>query len=65
LDKILDGAIKGKGDWCVSQPKSRWDDKPKIKLEKTEFEVATIVYSRKLRKNRKDKTRSAKTRFWV
>jgi len=36
----------------------RRDDEPKIKFEKAEFGVATTVYSRKLRKNQKDKTRS-------
>jgi len=35
---------------CIlSQSKSRQEDESKIKLEKTEFGVATIVYSRKLR----------------
>jgi len=35
----------------------------KIKFVKTEFGVATIVYSEKLRKNQKDKTRSAKNQI--
>ena len=34
--------------------------RPKIKFVKTEFGVATIVYSGKLQKNKKDKTMSAK-----
>jgi len=45
----------------MSQPKSRRHDKPKIKiLKKKQFGVTTIVYSRKLRKNQNNKTRSAK-----
>jgi len=44
----------------VSQSKSRGDSEPKIKFGKTEFGVAIIVCSRKLRKNQKDKTRFAK-----
>jgi len=42
-----------------------WDGmtNQKIKFVKTEFGVATIVYSEKLRKNQKDKTRSAKNQI--
>ena len=35
-----------------SIPRSRRDDEPKIKFVKREFGVTTIVYSRKLRKNK-------------
>ena len=47
----------------VSQPKSRRDDEPKIKFEKIEFGVATIVYFGKIRKNEKNKTRSTKNQI--
>jgi len=36
----------------LSRPKSRGDDKPKIKFAKPEFRVATIVYFGKLRKKK-------------
>jgi len=49
----------------LSQPKPQRYNEPKLKLEKLEFVVVTIVYSEKLRENRKDQTRSAKTEFWV
>ena len=49
----------------VSQAKSQWDDEPKIKFKKTKYGVATIVYFAKVQKNRKNKTKSAKSKFWV
>jgi len=49
--------------FTLSRPKSRRDDEPKIKFVKIEFGVTTIVYSGKLRKNQKDKTRSTKNQI--
>ena len=50
--------------WILSQSKSRRNDEPKIRFEKNrDFGIATIVYSEKLRKNQKDKTKSAKNQI--
>jgi len=50
--------------WNLSQPKSRRDDEPKIKIWKNRVWSRHHSYYRKLWKTIK-KPRSAKTRFWV
>jgi len=48
----------------MSQPKSQWATNQKIKFEKTRnFGIATIIYSGKLQKNQKDKTKYAKNQI--